>query len=77
MASKLYSILNGDEAIAEVEAEVAMRLGRSQTMSPSKEQPRRTSGKFCVWDYVDFMEWESCRDLGITPMRSFITYGRL
>ena len=32
--------------------------------NPSQQRPTK---KPCVWDHVDFMEWETWQDLGLSP----------
>jgi hypothetical protein len=32
--------------------------------NPSQQRPKKVP---CVWDRVDFMEWETWRDLGLSP----------
>ena len=49
-------------ALAEVDLVIARRL--KTAVPPSEERPKKVP---CVWDHVDFMEWETWEDLGLDP----------
>jgi len=40
------------------------RLAAFEAANPSQQRPKKVP---CVWDHVDFMEWESRQDLGLLP----------
>ncbi len=51
--------------------ELLAKTGREKTPAErlanlEADDPRRIK-KPCIWDRVDFMEWETWRDLGLSP----------
>ena len=48
-----------ERVLAEEDAAVRARLAKG---TPREEKVP------CIWDVVDFMEWESCQSLGLTPI---------
>jgi hypothetical protein len=47
-------------------AEIEARREAAYKAANDGSIPRPTK-KPCIWDRVDFMEWESWRDLGLSP----------
>ena len=46
------------------EHETRRQLAALEAGDPSQQRPKK---KPCVWDHVDFMEWETWQDLGLSP----------
>jgi len=44
----------------------AQRLAALEAADPSQQRPKKVP---CVWDRVDFMAWDTWRDLGVWPMQ--------
>jgi len=53
-----------DDEVANDEREVRHQLAALEAADPSQQRPTK---KPCVWDHVDFMEWETWQDLGLSP----------
>jgi len=49
---------------SEEEQEVRKRLARLEAADPSQKRPPKVP---CIWDVVDFMVWDTWRDLGLLP----------
>lgn len=54
--------------------ELVVKTGYKKTPPPclaildaADSSQQRPTKKPCVWDHVDFMEWETWRDLGLSP----------
>jgi hypothetical protein len=43
----------------------AKRLVALEAADPSQRRPKKVP---CIWDVVDFMVWETHRDLGLKPL---------
>jgi hypothetical protein len=46
------------------ETEVRREAARKAASDGSTPRPRKVP---CVWNHVDFMEWETWQDLGLSP----------
>ena len=42
------------------------RLAALEVADPSQKRPQKVP---CIWDVVDFMAWDTWRDLGVWPMQ--------
>ena len=50
--------------LSEEELEVRQRLATLEATNPSQNRPAKVP---CIWDVVDFMVWDTWRDLGLLP----------
>jgi hypothetical protein len=50
--------------LSEEELEVRQRLAALEAADPSQNRPPKVP---CIWDVVDFMAWDTWRDLGLLP----------
>jgi hypothetical protein len=46
------------------ESTPAQRLAAFDAADPSRQRPKKVP---CIWDRVDFMEWDTWQDLGLPP----------
>ncbi len=60
------SPLSPEELVAKTgrETTTAQRLAAFDAANPSQQRPTK---KPCVWDRVDFMDWDTWRTLGLSP----------
>ena len=58
--------LSPEELVAKTgyENTPAQRLAAFDAADPSRQRPKKVP---CIWDRVAFMEWETWRDLGLSP----------
>ena len=62
MHQMMHRLFDGEPE--EDKLEVQQRLDALEAADPSQQRPTK---KPCVWDHVDFMEWETWQDLGLSP----------
>jgi hypothetical protein len=69
MMSRSDIPLSPEELVAKTGYEKTpdQRLAALEAADPSQRRPKKVPG---IWDVVDFMVWETHKDLGITPMRA-------
>ena len=53
-----------DAELARDALETERRLAALEAGDPRQERPKKVP---CVWDHVDFMEWDTWQDLGLSP----------